>query len=181
MRLCVVLCRSSRLRPNFAFGQLAEVELADGRSRVSSRRVGGRRGGEGWGPRRVPAGGVWRRSGGAGVRGEEESGGVKNTGADQARVGQTRPKKTPGQKETWPKWNWPKWCWPKKKLAKEDLAKVGHSRSPGLRRVGAPDGWEPRRVGPKISRFFFPSPATILSFFPLLGVFSVEFWWCLKR
>ena len=51
----------------------------------------------------------------------------------------------------------------------------------GPRRVG-PRRVEPRRVGgPKISRFFFPPPATIFILLPLSWGPCVEFWWCLKR
>ena len=42
-----------------------------------------------------------------------------------------------------------------------------------------PEEWGPESGGPKISRFFFPPPATIFFLFPsLLGSFLVEFWWC---
>ena len=47
---------------------------------------------------------------------------------------------------------------------------------------GGPKGGAPKGGGPKISRFFFPSPATVFySFFHLFWSFSWEFWWCLKR
>ena len=49
------------------------------------------------------------------------------------------------------------------------------------RRVGARKGGGQKGGGPKISRFFFSSPAArFVLFFPLWGLL-VEFWWCLKR
>ena len=45
----------------------------------------------------------------------------------------------------------------------------------------APKGGAPKGGGPKISRFFFPFPATISLFLCLSGCLLVEFWWCLKR
>ena len=156
-----------------------------GRSRIGRRpkssllpKGGWEEGGEGWGPRRVPAGGVWRRSGGAGCPGEE-SGGPGHGG----RSGQSWPDQA--KEETWPKRNLAK-----VELAKVVLAKVeiGQSRpgQSGPQPVsGAPTGGGSRRVGaPKggAQNFgFFSSPATIHSFFPLLGVFSWNFGVCLKR
>ena len=56
---------------------------------------------------------------------------------------------------------------------------------------GAPKGWsqegvEPRRVGPRkvggqFRAFFFLSRHSFYSILPLLLVFFVEFWWCVKR
>ena len=47
--------------------------------------------------------------------------------------------------------------------------------------MGHPKGGALKGVGPKISRFFFPPPATVSLFLCLFGCLLVEFWWCLKR
>ena len=44
-----------------------------------------------------------------------------------------------------------------------------------------PEGWSPKGGGPKISRFFFPPPATVFFLLSLSWGPFVEFWWCLKR
>ena len=59
-------------------------------------------------------------------------------------------------------------------------------RKVGPRRVeapkgGAPKGGAPKGGGPKISRFFFPPPATIFFLLTFSWGPHVEFWWCLKR
>ena len=56
----------------------------------------------------------------------------------------------------------------------------------GPRKVGAPKGGAQKGGaqkggGPKISRFFFPSSATIFHLLSLSWGPFVEFWWCLKR
>ena len=49
------------------------------------------------------------------------------------------------------------------------------------RKSGAPKGGAQKGGGPKISRFFFPPPATIFILLSLSWGPFVEFWWCLKR
>ena len=51
----------------------------------------------------------------------------------------------------------------------------------GAQKGGAPKGGAPKGGGPKISRFFFPPPATIFFLLSLSCGPFVEFWWCLKR
>ena len=51
----------------------------------------------------------------------------------------------------------------------------------GTLKGGAQKGGAPKGGGPKISRFFFPPPATIVFLLSLSWGPCVEFWWCLKR
>ena len=61
--------------------------------------------------------------------------------------------------------------------------KVGAPKGggPNPEQVGAPKGGAPKGGGPKFRVFFFPLPPQNLFFSSSLGVFFVEFGWCLKH
>ena len=85
-----------------------------------------------------------------------------------------------------PKGGAPKGGAPKGGAPKGGAPKGGAPKG-GAPKGGAPKGWgsegwggAPKGGEPEISRFFFPSPATISLFLCLSGCLVVEFWWCFE-
>ena len=117
-------------------------------------------------------GGVSRRRGEGCPGGGVSGGGVSGVGWSKTTTTPPTPTTNTTQHT---KMDWPKMDWPQ--LASQ----LSWSKWIGQSRPLPPEGWEPRRVGcPKICAFFPLSRRKIRSFLPSLGVFSVEFWWCLK-